>query len=210
MADGLRERQRQQTRREISGVATKLFLERGFEQVTISDVATQAGVAKMTVTNHFPRKEDLVFDRDEELVEGPVRAVRERAPGESALTAVRRAHLAAIGAREPTAGFAGAAFIRMIMESPTLRARLRELHEQSQEALAAVLADETGAGREDLLPKAVAGHLVTVQRVLFHEGFARGMNGEQEDDVAAALAPEARRLYDLLEPSLGDFAVRQG
>ena len=65
MAPGLRERRKQETRQAISDIATQLFADRGFDEVTIAQVADAAGVAKMTVTNYFPRKEDLVFDRAE-------------------------------------------------------------------------------------------------------------------------------------------------
>src|SRR3954453_11450200 len=87
---GLRELKKRRTRQEISNVATRMFIERGFDEVTIAEVAAAAGVAKMTVTNHFPRKEALVLDLHEEIVTAPARAVTERAAGESALAALRR------------------------------------------------------------------------------------------------------------------------
>ena len=63
MTTGLRERKKRQTRQEISDIATALFARHGFDAVTISQVAEAAGVAKMTVTNYFPRKEDLEIGR---------------------------------------------------------------------------------------------------------------------------------------------------
>ena len=68
MGSGLRERRKQETRQAISDIATLMFVDRGFDEVTIAAIADAAGVSKMTVTNHFPRKEDLVFDRVEEAV----------------------------------------------------------------------------------------------------------------------------------------------
>ena len=68
MSTGLRERRKQETRQATADVATELFVARGFDEVTIAQVADAAGVAKMTVTNYFPRKEDLVFDRAEGVV----------------------------------------------------------------------------------------------------------------------------------------------
>src|SRR4051794_34071647 len=89
---GLRERKKRQTREEIANTATALFADCGFDQVTIADVAAAAGVAKMTVTNHFPLKEDLVFDRAEHIVRGLADAVAERPAGEPVLAAARRYH----------------------------------------------------------------------------------------------------------------------
>src|SRR5207248_386862 len=62
MSEGLRAQKKHETRKTISDVATRLFIRDGFEDVTIAEIAAEARVAKMTVTNHFPRKEDLVFD----------------------------------------------------------------------------------------------------------------------------------------------------
>ena len=90
MAPGLRERHKQETRQTISDIATQMFVEHGFDEVTIAQVADAAGVAKMTVTNYFPRKEDLVFDRAEAVVRHLADVIAARALGESMLAAVRR------------------------------------------------------------------------------------------------------------------------
>src|ERR1044072_3360459 len=83
MAEGLRERKKRQTRQHISDVATGLFMERGFETVTIAEIAEAAEVSVNTVYNYFPAKEDLFVDREEEIVDRPSRLVRERAVGRS-------------------------------------------------------------------------------------------------------------------------------
>ncbi|MFD0540385.1 TetR/AcrR family transcriptional regulator [Actinomadura luteofluorescens] len=120
--------------------------------MTIADVAAAAQVAKMTVTNYFPRKEDLALDLHEVFVALLARTVAERKPGESALAALRRAFLEAVRRHDAVIGFSGPDFARMITESPALVARLREFHEEREDALAAVLAEETGAGPGDALP----------------------------------------------------------
>ena len=81
MAPGLRERRKQETRQAISAIATQMFVTRGFDDVTIAQVADAAGVAKMTVTNYFPRKEDLVFDRAEAIERHLADVIAARAPG---------------------------------------------------------------------------------------------------------------------------------
>ncbi|KAB2342145.1 TetR/AcrR family transcriptional regulator [Actinomadura rudentiformis] len=205
---GLRELKKQQTRENISHQATRLFLERGFDKVTIADVAAAAQVAKMTVTNYFPRKEDLALDLHEVFVESLARTVREREPGESALDALRRAHLAAIAARDPVIGFSGPEFARMIIGSPALVARLREFHEEREAALATALAKETGAGPGAILPRVAAAQLGGVHRVLFEETLRRTVEGQPNEKIAAALAEDAAIAFAALEPSLGAYAVR--
>ena len=102
MAPGLRERHKQETRQAISDIATRMFVDRGFDEVTIAQVADAAGVAKMTVTNYFPRKEDLVFDRAEAIISGLASAVANRARGESMLAAARRDYREAVARADPT------------------------------------------------------------------------------------------------------------
>ncbi|WKX71686.1 TetR/AcrR family transcriptional regulator [Streptomyces sp. XD-27] len=206
---GLREQKKRETRRAISDHATRLFLQRGFDATTIADIAAASRVAKMTVTNYFPRKEDLALDHSEEFVAGPAAAVGERAPGESALAALRRAFLAGVERHDPVIGFSGPVFARMVAESPTLTARLRDLHEQREGALAEVLAAETGAGPDDIVPRVAAAQLGGVHRLLFAELQRRTLAGQSDDVIAAAVAEQGRIAFALLEPSLDDYAVRE-
>ncbi|WP_214323887.1 TetR/AcrR family transcriptional regulator [Nonomuraea sediminis] len=149
---GLREQKKRETRQAISDHATQLFLQRGFDKTTIADIANAARVAKMTVTNYFPRKEDLALDHHEAFVASLADAVGDRAPGESALAAVRRAFMEALERRDPVIGFTGREFARMIADSPTLVARLRDLHEQREAALAAVLVHELTPSSTSAIP----------------------------------------------------------
>ncbi|MFD0899056.1 TetR/AcrR family transcriptional regulator [Actinomadura sediminis] len=205
---GLRELKKRQTRENISNQATRLFLERGFDNVTIAEVAAAAQVAKMTVTNYFPRKEDLALDMHDVFVRLLATIVREREPGESALAALRRAFLAAVAERNPVIGFSGPAFARMIMDSPALVARLREFHDDREKLLGDRLAEETGAAPGDILPRVAAAQLGAVHRLLFEEILRRTLDGDGDDAVAAAVERDARIAFDALEPSLGDYAVR--
>ena len=205
---GLREMKKRQTRQNISDQATRLFLRHGFDQVTIAEVAAAAQVAKMTVTNYFPRKEDLALDLHEEFTGLLARTVAERAPGESALAALRRAFLDAAARHDPVIGFSGPDFARMITESPALVARLRELHEERENALAAVLAAETAAHPDDPLPRLAAAQLAAVHRVLFQEALRRTLDNEPDEEIAAALAKSARMAFDMLSPALSGYAVR--
>src|ERR1700760_2267707 len=87
--DDRRTRKRLATRQSISDAATRLFMERGFDAVTIDDIAAVADVGRMTVFNHFPRKEDMFFDREEEIQALAFAAVRGRRPGVSPIEATR-------------------------------------------------------------------------------------------------------------------------
>ncbi|MGK5639146.1 TetR/AcrR family transcriptional regulator [Streptomyces sp. URMC 126] len=203
---GLRETKKRETRRLISDHATRLFIEQGFERTTIAEIADAARVAKKTVTNYFPRKEDLALDHQEEFVRGLALVVAAREPGESALAALRRSFLTAVAEQDPVAGFAGPDFSRMIAESPTLSVCLRGLHDRREDALAAALAEATGAPADDITPRAAAAVLGGVHRALFTRIQDLTLAGRANPEVAEVVEAEAVRAFDLLEPSLGDYA----
>lgn len=205
---GLRALKKQLTRENISNQATRLFLERGFDNVTIADVAAAAQVAKMTVTNYFPRKEDLALDMREVFVQQLAAAVRERETGESALAALRRAYLAAVAGHDPVVGFSGPEFARMIIDSPALVARLREFHDERERVLAATLAEQTGAPDGDLMPRVAATLLAGVHRLLFEETMRRTLAGDDNDTIAEAITGYAHVAFEVLGASLADYATR--
>ncbi|OXM53914.1 TetR/AcrR family transcriptional regulator [Amycolatopsis alba] len=205
---GLRELKKQETRQLISDKATLLFIEKGFEETTIAEIATAARVAKKTVTNYFARKEDLALDQHAEFTNGLADAVRDRKTGESALAALRRTFLDALAEHSHVIGFTGPAFATMVLESPTLTARLRELHELREAALAGLLANETGADADDVTPVMAAAELNAIDRVLFREVMRRSHAGESDDEIAEAVTKAAQRAFELLEPAFGDYAIR--
>ena len=207
MTTGLRERRKQRTRQAISDIATGMFAERGFDAVTIAQVAEAAGVAKMTVTNYFPRKEDLVFDRAEGIVRSLADVIKTRAPGESMLAAIRRDFADRVARADVTLGLSSPAFARMIENSPALTGRGLEMVYQREQALGDAIAAETGAGNAQV--RLVAALLASPHRVLYEEASRRSRAGESRQEICAALAAEATRAFDLLEPSLGDYGVRR-
>jgi AcrR family transcriptional regulator len=206
MTTGLRERKKRETRQQISDMATAMFIERGFDAVTISQVAQAAGVAKMTVTNYFPRKEDLVFDRAGAIVAGLAAAIAARAPGESLLTAIRRDYEQAAARADVTLGLSGREFARMIASSPVLVSRTLEMNDQREQALGDAIAAETGA--DTIQQRIVAAQLAAVPRVLAAEGWRRSLAGAPREEIAADLAAEAQRAFDQLEPALGNYCIR--
>ncbi|MEU8028947.1 TetR/AcrR family transcriptional regulator [Streptomyces sp. NPDC049099] len=177
----LRERKKRETRQRISDIATGLFAERGFDTVTVAEVARAAGVSAMTVFNYFPRKEDLFLDRIPQAAELLAGAVRDRAPGQSPLTALRGLALRLLAERHPLGGVGEtfAPFWRVVVDSPALRARAREGAEEVERALAAALT-EAGAPDPDLL----AALVVAAYRTVFTASVRRLMAGDAVEDVA--------------------------
>src|ERR1700678_910530 len=98
---GLRERKKANTRLAISNVATKLFIERGFDDVTVAEVASAADVSVATIFNYFETKEELFFDREGEIIEAQCRVLVERKAGETITSVLHREFLAAIDAGVP-------------------------------------------------------------------------------------------------------------
>jgi AcrR family transcriptional regulator len=121
-AKGLREQKKEQTRAAIAHTAIGLFLQRGFEQVSIAEIAEAAGVAKQTVTNYFPNKEDLVLSAQPTLTPDLAGAVRGRAPGESPVAALYRLVRRELDRRAEWTGLHDGVtqFARMSLASPTL------------------------------------------------------------------------------------------
>ncbi|MFJ4775061.1 TetR/AcrR family transcriptional regulator [Streptomyces sp. NPDC088762] len=200
---GLRESKKQETRQLISDCATRLFIEQGFEQTTIAEIAAAARVAKKTVTNYFPRKEDLALDHHDAFTEGLARAVAERAAGEEPLTALGRTFRGALLAHDPVVGFTGPAFARMVADSSTLTARLRELHDRREEALAEALAAAAPDAEPPIAPRAAAALIAAADRLLFRRIQELTLAGRTDDQIEAMLIPEADHLRTLLGAALG-------
>ncbi|RSD20227.1 TetR/AcrR family transcriptional regulator [Amycolatopsis eburnea] len=196
MSEGLRAQKKHETRKTISDVATRLFIRNGFEDVTIAEIATEARVAKMTVTNHFPRKEDLVFDIRADFTAWPASLIRD-----SAFHDTRELYFEALGAKHALVGFSGPGFVRMVKESPVLTNALHEMHREREENLADLLVRRHP--EQGLPPVLAAAHLTAVLRVLFQEVFDRTLeNGEA---IADELWPVAEQAFDQLEPAFGGY-----
>jgi AcrR family transcriptional regulator len=211
MEMGLRERKKAQTRQLIADTAWRLFADRGFERVTVAEVAREAEVAVATVFNYFPTKEDLFFFRLEAFEADLVEAVAGRAPGEPALAAFRRRLLGAGGLlAQVEAGDDQAlerlrTMNRVIAASPALQAREQQAFARTAAALADRLAADTGAAPGDLDAQVAANALVGVQRALVGYTRRRVLADERPAGLAADVRSSAERAFALLERGLGDF-----
>jgi AcrR family transcriptional regulator len=206
MTSGLRERRKRETRQAISDIATGMFASRGYDQVTIAEIAAAAGVAKMTVTNYFPRKEDLVFDRAEGIIRHLADVIAGRAPGESLLAAVRRDYADAVASGDVSLGLSSPAFAGMIQDAPALTSRGLEMLNQREQALGDAIAAETGT--DTAQQRVVAALLAAVHRVLYAEASRRSLAGQPREEIQAVLAAAAAAAFDLLEPSLSGYLIR--
>ncbi|WP_144874357.1 TetR/AcrR family transcriptional regulator [Microbacterium sp. 1.5R] len=142
---GRRERKKAATRKNISDVATMMFLERGFDNVSIREVADAADVSPTTVFAHFPQKEALVFDEDDEQRDRLVAAVRDRADGVSISRSIHDFYRGEIGVNLDEHGEDVArTFMRFLNETPALREYAAKMWLRHEDALAEAIADELG------------------------------------------------------------------
>lgn len=195
--EGLRERKKNETRRRISDVATGLFVERGFDAVTVADIAEAANVSKMTVFNYFPRKEDLLLDRLPEMLEGVRRAVCERAPGTPAEEALRAHCHELLDSGHPTSGAVPSAgwFFGMVRESRALRTRMLEHEREMEDVLADVLAEECGDERRARL---VASMLTTAINTTFRMAVGAILAGRPASQVRREQTAVIDQAFDLV------------
>jgi AcrR family transcriptional regulator len=205
---GLRERKKAQTRQLIADTAWRLFADRGFERVTVAEVAREAQVAVATVFNYFPTKEDLFFFRLEAFGADLVEAVAARAAGEPALAAFRRQLLGAGGLlAQVEAGDVQAlerlrTMNRVIADSPALQAREQQAFARTAAALADRLAADTG----ELDAQVAANALIGVQRALVGYTRRRVLAEERPAGLAADVRALGERAFALLEDGLGGYA----
>lgn len=191
----LRSRKRLAMRQGISNAATLLFQERGFDHVTVDEIAAAADVGRMTVFNHFPRKEDMFFDRDEEGRELLRAALCERDPAISPVETLRLLAHQLVADESPYVRFAAGAkgfispgsqgFIETIEGSETLKARARAIRDEIAQVVAEAMAlsVKREAGDTDAM---LAANLLlatwTVALVQAHQSF------RQKQDAAEAKA----------------------
>lgn len=146
-----RTRKRLATRQSISDAATRLFIEYGFDRVTVDEIADAADVGRMTVFNHFPRKEDMFFDRDEEGREDVLEALRQRDPHVAPIEALRLLAHRLVAEQKPYVRFfAGSqSFIETIGASETLKARVRAIRDELAHVVTVALSESVGRTPDD-------------------------------------------------------------
>ncbi|MEV1023482.1 TetR/AcrR family transcriptional regulator [Streptomyces sp. NPDC050264] len=210
MAEGLRERKKRQTRQYISDVATGLFLERGFDEVTVAEIADAANVSVNTVYNYFPAKEDLFLDRSRGVVDRMSRWVRGRSPGESAAAAVLRELREEIEAVSPRVGLMDgySDFMRVVHAAPALRSRLWAIQQEVHDNLTEALRQETGAAADDPLPDLIAGQIGWAHQTVMAAIGRRMLAGSAPAAVSREMLGVLDDIEELLSEKVLNYAVR--
>jgi AcrR family transcriptional regulator len=186
-----RSRTRLATRQAISNAATRLFIERGFDHVTVDEIAATAGVGRMTVFNHFPRKEDMFFDLDDEGRETLREALRQRESRVSPIEALRLLAHRLITERSPFVEFSAENqyYIEAIEGSEALKARARAIRDELAQVVAEALCKCVGREPTDVAAQLAADLLLATWTVAFlhgHRTFRQSQNTQKAE--AAFLA----------------------
>jgi AcrR family transcriptional regulator len=205
--EGLRERKKRETHETIVRTAMRLFARRGFDAVTVADIARAAKVSEKTVFNYFPTKEDLVFSARANRTAALVAAIQARPRDESLVAVFRRWTNAFLDQVEHGSVDDVLAVPRLVMQSEALRNRLFLGWEREAAALTPAIAEEARSLPGDVTPAVVARTLAWTHRLVFRSALNRLLAGEDQATVAAALRIEATRAYDVLEGGLGAYGV---
>ncbi|WOT35668.1 TetR family transcriptional regulator [Streptomyces coeruleorubidus] len=194
---GLRERKKQRMYQVVSDIAIRLFLEKGFDAVSVAEVAAAAEISKPTLFRYFPAKEDLVLYRIADH-EGEAARVVTEAEGEP-VEALRRHFLEGLERSDPVTGLNDdprvLAFHELLYGTPSLVARAYAHQERAEAALAEVLGG-------DLDARLAAGQIMAVRRILAMENWRRIAAGERVADVRPDAVAAAERAFGRLAAGL--------
>ncbi|MGW3494605.1 TetR family transcriptional regulator [Streptomyces sp. NPDC001020] len=200
---GLRERKKRRMYQAVSDTAIGLFLEKGFDAVSVAEVAAAAEISKPTLFRYFPAKEDLVLHRFADHETEAARIVAGRPDGESAVGALRAHFLNGLRRHDPVTGLSDdsgvLAFHRLLYGTPSLVARLYAYLQRSE----AALADALGG---DLDARLAAGQIIAVQRVLAQENWRRMAEGQSARGFEAEAVTAAERAFEQVAAGLPRYA----
>jgi AcrR family transcriptional regulator len=194
--EGLRDRKKRATRDTIGSAARRLFAERGFDAVTVAEVAAAADVSEKTVFNHFATKEDLAFAGGERRLQDLIDAITRRPPGTSVVDVFRaktNEMLDKLGTTDPDDDVM--VMPRIIRGSPVLQERLATGWERESAALTQAIAAST-PDVDEIVAGVVARTLSLTNRTIFREAVKGMFAGEDPDALAARLREQAARVYD--------------
>ena len=195
---GLRERKKARTRRVIADAAARLFAERGYEQVAVSEVAREAEVSEQTVYNYFQTKEQLVTDRDQLIQDELSRRIRARAPGITPAAAIRDFVLDTVEGirRIPAEQWRGElGFLAAI--SPTVHRLSLEMSDRQASTLATVIAETEAVAPEIARLRGIA--LAGVFQIIITEAGRRTLEGQSQDQIADQIRPAIEAVLDDLD-----------
>lgn len=190
---GLRERKKQRTFDVVSTLAVDMFLDRGFDNVSVSDIAAAAEISRPTLFRYFRSKEELALHRLADHAGEPARVVAARSAGQSPLDALHQHFLDGLTRRDPVTGLNDdpdvLAYHNMVFSTPALSARVEEFQTRDEQSLAEALAP---AAPDTMMARLASAQILAVQRVLARVNWQRLREGES----AAALYPSATEAAD--------------
>jgi AcrR family transcriptional regulator len=204
---GKRERRKRETRDAIVAAAERLFAARGYDSVTVAEVAAAAGVSVKTLFVYFRSKEDLVFAEEERLLGRLLGMVGRRAPGQTPLQAITAATLAALA--DEAGPSALETFHRTLGSSPAVASRLRRMWEQYEAELATLLASERNEATPCPETRLAAAQLIALVRITTAPDALAFVRARRSADAAEpALREWIERSADQLGAGLGDYMRR--
>jgi AcrR family transcriptional regulator len=209
---GLRERKKQQTRRLLADTARQLFVDRGFDAVTIAEIAHAADVSEPTVHNYFPKKDDLVFSGLEGFEDELLTAIRERPADQTVFDAF--ATLVGepgglLAASDKNVARRLLEISQVINDSPALLAREQQILARYTDSLTDLIADETRAGADDPRPAVTAAALIGVHRTLIDHVRRHLLAGDDLPGLARNTRRVARKAFAHLEHELATYAPKR-
>jgi AcrR family transcriptional regulator len=202
---GLRELKKARTRRLIADAAARLFAQRGYEHVAVSDVAREAEVAEQTVYNYFRTKEHLVTDRDQQIQDRLCDLIRTRPPAITAAAAIRDyvlSSVAGIRSIPPELWRGELGYLAAI--SPAVHRLALELTDRQAAALASAIADTTAVPPEVARLHGIA--LAGVFQIIISEAGRRTREGQSQAQITDELYPIVENILDELDRWLGSSA----
>jgi AcrR family transcriptional regulator len=208
--EGLRERKKRQVRQKISDVATAMFLVRGFDNVTVAQIAAAADVSQQTVFNYFTTKESMFFDRSESLISAVADAVRERG-NTSLVESVVQSMAGDIRPRQQGAlGESGQLdlfrrFCDVATGSPTLVASRSSDLPRFIDEVSSALAQRIGADPRDPEVQLATLVIAGLVRVRLESTFHHAKDATSFAGLNDAVRLEVLRAAELAEPSLNAF-----
>ncbi|HEY3682097.1 MAG TPA: TetR family transcriptional regulator [Streptosporangiaceae bacterium] len=202
---GLRERKKERTRAAISDAAIALFVEEGFDDVSITRVAEAAEVSRRTLFAYFPTKEDLVVHRFADHETESARVVRGRPEGRAPLAALRAHFLDGLRRRDPITGLNDVpeiiALLRLVRTTRGLAARMLRFKQNGEQALSAALRDT--AGVTDPTAGLAAAQIIAVQWTLAIDNQVAIAAGTTASAAYPTATKSAKQGFALLADGLG-------
>jgi AcrR family transcriptional regulator len=205
---GLRELKKAQTRQVIAEAAIDLFRRRGFDEVTIDEIAQVAQVSKKTIFNYFPTKEDLVFNRADTRETELMAAVHAGLEQGALLESIRQLCLRQTGLIERLrrdVGDGSGGLFDLVQGHPALQRKMYEINGRLVQRVAEALAEHTGTAADDPLTLSMAWSLNGVQRTLYRSLRKRAASKASDTTIARAHRRDVNRVFDQLRDGLGSY-----